>query len=61
MVTKKRNKSAKWVEGMLTSYVMLTPIQFIERWVIFELYNEFLLEMFLSRVAPLSGLLVNAM
>ncbi len=49
------------LKEMLTSYVMLTPIQFIEQWVIFELYNEFLLEMFLSRVAPLSGLLINAM
>jgi hypothetical protein len=46
---------------MSTYYVMLTPIQFIKQWVIFKLYNEFLLEMFLSHVARLNGLLVNAM
>jgi hypothetical protein len=26
-----KKKNAKWVEGMLTYYVMLTPIQFIEQ------------------------------
>jgi hypothetical protein len=35
--------------------VKLNSIQFIEQWVILELYNEFLLEIFSSRVTPLNG------
>jgi hypothetical protein len=33
-------------EGLLRYCVKLTPIRFIEQWVIPKLYNEFLLEMF---------------
>jgi hypothetical protein len=39
-------------EGLLRYYVKLTPIQFIKQWVILELYNELLLEIFSSRVTP---------
>jgi hypothetical protein len=42
-------------EGLLKYYVKLTPIQFIKQWVILELYNEFLLKIFSSRVIPLNG------
>jgi hypothetical protein len=42
-------------EGLLKYYVKLTPIRFIEQWVIPELYNELLLEIFSSQVTPLNG------
>jgi hypothetical protein len=42
-------------EGLLRYYVKLTPIRFIEQWVIPEFYNELLLEIFSSWVTPLNG------
>jgi hypothetical protein len=35
--------------------VKLNSTQFIEQWVILELYNEFLLEIFSLCVTPLNG------
>jgi hypothetical protein len=35
--------------------VKLTPIQFIEQYVILELYNGFLLEILSSQMTPLNG------
>jgi hypothetical protein len=42
-------------EGLLKYYLKLTPIRFIERWVILKLYDEFLLEIFSSHVTLLNG------
>jgi hypothetical protein len=42
-------------ERLLKCYVKLTPIRFIEQWVILKLYNEFLLEIFSSQVTLLNG------
>jgi hypothetical protein len=40
---------------LLRYYVKLSSTQFIEQWVIPELYNELLLEIFSSCVMPLNG------
>jgi hypothetical protein len=42
-------------EELLRYYVKLTPIQFIEQWVIPKFYNELLLEIFSLWVTPLNG------
>jgi hypothetical protein len=38
----------------LKYYVKLTPTQFIEQWVTFELYNELLFKIFSSQMTPLN-------
>jgi hypothetical protein len=43
------------LKGFCNIMWSLTPTWFIEQWVILKLYNELLLEIFLSRVIPLSG------
>jgi hypothetical protein len=55
MVTKKEIGGPNGFEGLLKYYVKLTHTAFIKQWVTHELYNEFLLEIFSSRVTPLNG------
>jgi hypothetical protein len=55
MVTKnKKIGGPNGFEGLLRYYVKLTPTRCIEQWVILELYNELLLEIFSSRMTPLN-------
>jgi hypothetical protein len=55
MATKKEIKGLGGFEGLLRYYVKLSSIQFIKQWVTLELYNEFLLKIFSTRVTPLNG------
>jgi len=55
MATKKEIGRPNGFEGLLKYYVKLTPIRFIKQWVIPELYNELLLQIFSSWVTPLNG------
>jgi hypothetical protein len=55
MAAKKEIGGLDGFEGLLRYYVKLTPTRFIKQLVTHELYNEILLEIFLSWVTPLNG------
>jgi hypothetical protein len=55
VAAKKETRRPDGFEGLLTYYVKLTPNWSIEQWVILELYNELILDIFSSQVTPLNG------